>query len=377
MNYDVERAKKILRQEICSLVKLINFDTIFIEDEIKYHDSNKLIYHYVSQSTFENIVRKNAVWATNLAYMNDSQELKDGYKIFSSIINDKFSSLISYEKYSLKNHYNNQEYDFDIGDINFQSFFWEKIKNYFNLINDAISLKNEDDPIHTYASCFTKEGDQLSQWRGYGRNGFSIGFDPYELQQIVQVKKNNKKGVNRNNIEIKLYQVEYDKEKKMKKVKNLIDSIQKNYTTLIENKKINDIVKEMKEKYGSKPQLQQDVIDIISESIIGYYHLVFYKILSICKHNGFNEEKEVRLIYFPDNYLSDHINIRNSYIPYVIFETKDGGKLPIKEIIISPDYSGKINHVKTGVKLLLKSSGYSQLEIDAIKIYPSNIPFRS
>ena len=107
-------------------------------------------------------------------------------------------------------------------------------------------------------------------------------------------------------------------------------------------------------------KLKEEIINSISNAFIEHFRLKIDEIISICKNNGFIEEDEVRLIYFADQFIHNCLNFRNGYIPYIKFKPKQKNqKLPIKEIIISPDYSNKINQVKSGIKLLLTSQGYS------------------
>jgi Protein of unknown function (DUF2971) len=50
-------------------------------------------------------------------------------------------------------------------------------------IKQLAQLHGQDDPVESYITCLSKHGDQLSQWRAYGRpRGFSIGFDSEALR---------------------------------------------------------------------------------------------------------------------------------------------------------------------------------------------------
>jgi hypothetical protein len=338
-----------------------------------------LIYQYVSKSAFQNIIENNELWATNLAYMNDSEELKDGCKIFSEIIYEKYNSFPSKQNFFMGEFYmkelSNKYYDFDINSKDFEQSFWKKFYNYFNSINMAIDL--EEDIAHVYATCFTRNGDQLSQWRGYGQEGFSIGFEPYQLKEIISVEKKVGESVNNSSSlldEIRLSKVEYNEGKKKKYAQFIINLFEEKFQKIKQKSEILSIIENLKETSDSQSKLKEEIINSISNAFIEHFRLKIDEIISICKNNGFIEEDEVRLIYFADQFIHNCLNFRNGYIPYIKFKPKQKNqKLPIKEIIISPDYSNKINQVKSGIKLLLTSQGYSTEEI---KIRESEIPFR-
>jgi hypothetical protein len=45
-------------------------------------------------------------------------------------------------------------------------------------------VRSQEEFLRSYIACLSKEGDQLSQWRAYGRpRGFSIGFDRVSLRR--------------------------------------------------------------------------------------------------------------------------------------------------------------------------------------------------
>lgn len=45
--------------------------------------------------------------------------------------------------------------------------------------------KREEEFLRSYIACLSADGDDLSQWRAYGRpRGFSIGFDTAQLRSL-------------------------------------------------------------------------------------------------------------------------------------------------------------------------------------------------
>jgi hypothetical protein len=51
-------------------------------------------------------------------------------------------------------------------------------------IRDAIEDK-ETQYVDNYIACLTEHGDQLSQWRGYAREGYCVGFDTKSLLKSI------------------------------------------------------------------------------------------------------------------------------------------------------------------------------------------------
>ncbi len=92
------------------------------------------------------------LYASDVRYMNDSQELKYGASQFvpklEAAAND--SSLSRNKRYLCR-----------------------RLADIFN--SDDVF----DYPMRCFAACFCEDGDLLSQWRGYakGVGGFAIGFD--------------------------------------------------------------------------------------------------------------------------------------------------------------------------------------------------------
>lgn len=96
-----------------------------------------LLYHYAGIETIWKILESDAFLARNIRFSNDSEEYKLGEKKI-------------------------KEYAQQFFQAEQQEKFYERIRQGIQMF---------------YMICFCREGDLLSQWRGYARDGVSLGMD--------------------------------------------------------------------------------------------------------------------------------------------------------------------------------------------------------
>jgi hypothetical protein len=105
----------------------------------------EIIYHYTGIEGLRGILESKSLWATDFHFSNDYTEMC----LFGKLLLTKLSLPGN-----------------------------SKIAIMESVINGMRGLlENMDDPLalQIYISSFPKEGDLLSQWRGYGE--YAIGFD--------------------------------------------------------------------------------------------------------------------------------------------------------------------------------------------------------
>ncbi|EKN6405616.1 DUF2971 domain-containing protein [Yersinia enterocolitica] len=114
-----------------------------------------MIYHYCSPYAFQQIIKSKCLWLSATNNMNDFTE--GGWAIHA--FNNVLHRVIN-----------------------------EKNSDWINDIN--ILYRNNND-MPKYVTCFSKDGDILSQWRAYAQSGegVSIGFDEDEL--VIAGRGNN------------------------------------------------------------------------------------------------------------------------------------------------------------------------------------------
>lgn len=119
-------------------------------------NKSKFIYHYTSASGLRGIVESNCIWATDIAYLNDKEEVDHGITERNKVLNNIVQSSR-----------NSPEY-----------------KDFASRIGNIKGNRGDN----SFVSCFTRNGDQLSQWRGYSNSviGYSIEFDREALNQFFE-----------------------------------------------------------------------------------------------------------------------------------------------------------------------------------------------
>lgn len=105
-----------------------------------------IIYHYCSPETFHKIIENKTLWLSATNNMNDFSEGKWVESVLAKVLSDNHTD-------------DNNEWCNNL---------WRTVVG-----NNQIA----------YVSCFSKEGDTLSQWRAYAQDGegVAIGFDEDKL----------------------------------------------------------------------------------------------------------------------------------------------------------------------------------------------------
>lgn len=129
-----------------------------IFSEIFVTKPNRPIYHYTSQRGLLGIVNSKSIWATEIHYLNDSNEFLLAINLAREVLRGK-RNLCS-----------------------------DKILAVFQEeMEQAIEFAATKT---VYVCSFSEEKDLLSQWRSYcpGGIGFSLGFDPEKLALLLEAE---------------------------------------------------------------------------------------------------------------------------------------------------------------------------------------------
>jgi hypothetical protein len=115
-------------------------------------DPDGLLYHYASLEACIGIVENKLLWATHIAYMNDTSEQELMWELVRRRVDERLQLATESERPLLAE--------------------WKK------------GLGREKYPL--YVSCFSEDGgDRLSQWRAYGGiSGVCMGFRKSALKQF-------------------------------------------------------------------------------------------------------------------------------------------------------------------------------------------------
>ena len=156
-------------------------DLSFFEMQLTSHNIPTTLHHYTSLNSLIGIVDRKELWFTNIEYLNDITEFKEGKDLFLKNLSKVESEFESPETYA-------------------------SIKSY---------IKEEIIPYDFFSFSLSEEEDSLEQWRGYANNenGVMITF-----QGIFGYLKSQG---------IECIKVVYDEEPYEKEICSLIEKMKK------------------------------------------------------------------------------------------------------------------------------------------------------
>jgi hypothetical protein len=271
-----------------------------------------LLYHYTTLNGLIGIIENREIWATNIFYLNDLSEFLYATSVAENLLRSVSVAFI-------------------------EAGMLEKIRA------ELLRWSEQDDPIHrteTYVSCFSEEGDLLSQWRGYcPSGGVSIGFDFLTLlKDLPYVGRVKDPGILRGCF--------YDEAEQRER---LIYALQNPFL----------VPTQLPDRQAYIPYVTRLVSEMVT-----------------MKHPSFHEEKEWRLTFHrPLNSTNTPLKFRvraDGLIPYTTVSLEAPDKpypLGIREVVIAG--SPNQNLIYRSVRALL-----GKHEINA-EVRPSKIPFRN
>ena len=325
-----------LKMDENSRLKFPDFLTIIPNVSVKYQlpDHDGSVYHYTDIHGFQGILEDECFWASNIHFQNGNNEYIDGFEKLILLIDEYIESNKNpqIEEYLLK--------------------VKEEMQNGYS---SRITGEFSRDDI--FAISFCRNGDLLSQWRGYGNSsGISIGFDVKELFFNVRFKEQSlyeqeKLPYPKNEIGISLNKVIYDDELK-KSI--LLDVL----------------------KFGAdflKPKL--NCVDLAVSGVTSSLFLL----LPLFKDEGFAEEQEIRYISNLTQRAETRIHFRTRagiLLPYIKYRMLDVNcqpltKLPISDIVVGPSIQQSL--LLESIKYFLRKNNREDL---TGKARNSAIPFR-
>lgn len=327
----------------------------------KIADTHDELFHYTTAAGLSGIIESKSLRATHASFMNDEEEIRGFYdRILPEILHPIY---LKYAEDS-KDH---PEFRRRQGEMSFERYCVDGFEELVRKIKEAASAWHDhyitSFSTTTETDSWVREHGLLSQWRAYGSDGgYAIVFDAKALDEILQAESKP------------------DQEEEFCWV-----DVQ--YSGLDGNRRTSDIdtngwIGKLEEAAGAF--LRSGTTDDSSKFVSSLTVLS-----AIFKHQGFNEEKEVRLVLsllgpsLESNPALKSIRqhpiktmVRDgTTVPYVELCAREvnGVKqhLPIKRIIVGPhrDKSDR----KRAVQLLLKQHGLNDL---IGKVSVSDIPYR-
>jgi hypothetical protein len=121
----------------------------------------ELVYHYTTASGLLGIISTRKLWMTDIEFMNDAAELAYARPVVLDSLRARADEIAQPDEESADG------------------------MRAAALRNAAGELEQLPPTYHVYAVCFCQEGDLLSQWRAYGRDGgYAIGFRTERLLEV-------------------------------------------------------------------------------------------------------------------------------------------------------------------------------------------------
>jgi Protein of unknown function (DUF2971) len=234
-------------------------------------DVPEVVHHYTSMETFLKIVQTKQLWATSVAYLNDTSEQDHFFKGALARVDAVLSNQPEWHKWNFSDT-TPQE---DVGPVSIAT--------------------------RPFLASFSSEDDSLPQWRAYcpKGNGVSLGFRTVNLNAATLHMGEAKDpfGIEH---KLKCGRVEYDSSE------SIIDA------------EIESIFRDLNERFEKMPPKMDDPGkpgDMLRSYIRG--RAVFHK------HHSFRTEKEYRLV-LPGTYWLSHVlhfvATKSTLRPYVKFD---------------------------------------------------------
>ena len=133
-----------------------------------------MLYYYCRNATFASIIKNHSLWLSDMTQSNDSYEIHRYVKIVEEAIDKKLEALKQ----------TNQEDKPQKGPKRKLFIQNENLQKVYSQAKKSLTSLEKDH--YCLAICFSDKGDSLSQWRGYGDDGYgmSIGFDEQRIEDL-------------------------------------------------------------------------------------------------------------------------------------------------------------------------------------------------
>lgn len=303
-------------------------------DDQEIYEKHKVVYHYTTEAGLKGILESQTLWATHYKYLNDATEIEH---MRSSLIDRLTPVAKSVVLEHFRGSFKAKKKIRELGGVNALAKHEAEsvVDAYYRITFEG--GKSDAAFAEPFITSFCSHGDDkkyiqenglLSQWRSYGDEvGYAIVFDTKELKDLIE-----KEAAEYQYSAGSFGDVVYDGND---------DVFQEEFGEFI------DAFKEMFLQFlqGGKPNMGKEVVPFVTS-------------VSRFKHQGFEEEREVRIIASPvtetlrrlfrstePSYPSGQrkpkeIKLRKTgavNVPYIeLFDFPKSPPLPIRKIIIGP-----------------------------------------
>lgn len=270
-----------------------NFEEI--ADEVtKSHSCNKsLLWHYTDTAGLLGIISNTSLWATSFQHLNDPSEFKYGLALISEV-------ALTFP------------WSFAVSDPS----LIENLKQFW-------SQESSNPGLKFFICSLSESYDSSHQWKRYGNEGLggSLGFAIPDLPIGDRIR---------------LYKVEYHRDKQIQKAKDLCSKFDNLISLLLQKSSLN------------KQQFSPILLD--------FWKAMYFLSVSF-KHQDWCPEEEWRLVVFPSTQCIKYRTRAQSVVPYTIVQLQLG--MPcLKKILLGPQLEHK-DEIATN--LLVSTSGLNCL----------------
>ena len=281
------------------------------------------LYHYTDAAGLTGMVQNEEIWFTRYTHLNDPGEITYGMEVATNLLKE-------------------------IGEGSDP-----RIKLFCEMIVDLFTHENMKSAFEFFVASFSRSGDDLGQWRGYGDNGrgYSLGLAPHLFHATAGLKPDPSEN-------FVVLPVVYGKRAGRSLLMPAIEKCLRVAGGII----------------VSEAEAMQDVtvgmpfFDALAKGLIASELLLDCMMI---KHEAYESEKEVRLVIVGQRKnLSAHIATRSrrgEIVPFIKSKFPIRADGSIAEIVVGP--SSAVG-AEDGVRALL-------LPLSGITIRRSTIPYRS
>lgn len=284
------------------------------------------LYHYTDGRGLKGILETQTIWFTDYRHMNDPSELLHGIDMAKDVARIAANGADG------------------------------RVRLFLETLSDMFSPRNFSSNFEFFIASFSRDRDDLGQWRAYADNGrgYAIGFAPH----IFAIEDKRDREPNEN---VVVGPVRYDINEVCARHEVAVERVASIFLNAVEANA--DLVSDQRVRF---PFMQNMARAVIASPLI-------WNCLTT-KHPAYAHEREVRLILLGlTERLATYITTRlrgSEIVPYVIHQ------LPVKKphslagIVVGP--AAPIDAERT-VRTLLRSLGYSP----DLPVSRSDIPYRA
>lgn len=281
-------------------------------------DRPETLFHYTTREGLFGILSSFKIWASSSQFLNDASEFTYSTQLIAEIATDLKKSSTNW--------------------------FEQQLLNHAVALHTSDSLKRQ-----VFVFSLSENGDLLSQWRAYGRNGnaYAMGFSPSMLVETLADQR------------ILLAPCLYERDAQVLKIRELLNVALSEFHSLGFNPAD-------AQKQSWPPGLAQAISDV---------NLAFIQAAALIKHPAFVDEREWRLVRIGlQDGISGALQFRlasSHLVPYVEWSVAAGfGQRLLKEIVIGPSPHFAID--AASIEHFL-----SQRVATGVIVRSSTVPFRS